>query len=345
MIGSTRKRDVIYRALRETGVAEEQLSSVHSPIGRPIKAETPEEIAVSIVAELVNVRRKLMDGLLGGHWRAGIMNEQTKLARLKEILRGTGGVAVAYSGGVDSTFLAAVARDVLGEGVLAVTLASPLNPPGEVDEAAEMARQLGLKHMIVEMPLLENENIAANPPLRCYYCKLEIMSGLKRLAERHGIKHVVDGLNAGDTGDYRPGVRACRELGIGHPLLEAGLIKTEIRTLSRERGLSTASKPSAACLASRFPYGTRLTARDLDRVGRAELFLKKLGFWQVRVRVHGDLARLEVSKSDLESVLKQADIISDELKKMGYLYVALDLEGYRTGSMNDEILRLIKKDK
>ncbi len=270
------------------------------------------------------------------------MNGQTtdtKLAALRNILRGMGKVLLAYSGGVDSTFLLKVAGEVLGEGVLAVTAVSPTYPEAEHRSACRLARRLGAKHISVQSNELEVQGFCQNPPQRCYYCKKELFQRLRQIAAGEGIAYLLDGSNLDDCSDYRPGRKAGEEEGVRSPLVEAGLTKEEIRMLSKQMGLPTWDKPAMACLASRFPYGERITANKLQRVERAERLLRELGFRQLRVRSHGDVARIEV---EVERVQDLTDLalrqrIVKELKGLGFVYVTLDLEGYRTGSLNEAL--------
>lgn len=258
-----------------------------------------------------------------------------KMQTLRELLISCGGAVIAYSGGVDSTFLAQVADEVLGEKALAVTACSATYPEHEVTAALELAGALSLRHMTIWTDELKNELFAANPPERCYYCKSELFSVLRGIADSHGLPHVMDGSNFDDQYDFRPGSKAAREYGVRSPLKEAGLTKEEIRALSRERGLPTWDKPSFACLSSRFPYGERITEKKLGMVGEAEDFLRSLGFGQLRVRQHGSMARIEVVPDELEKAVAAAGPIVQKLKSLGYSYVTLDLQGYRTGSMNE----------
>ncbi|HWR60028.1 MAG TPA: ATP-dependent sacrificial sulfur transferase LarE [Clostridia bacterium] len=264
------------------------------------------------------------------------MEEQTlkKLDRLKKIVGDTGGAVVAFSGGVDSTFLLKVAAEVLGDKVIAVTANSETYPKRELEEARLFAKAQGIKHIVIETLELEIAGFADNPPDRCYYCKHELFSKLMGIAKDNGIKFVLDGSNFDDRNDHRPGMIAARELGVLSPLKEAELTKEDIRGLSRELGLSTWNKPSFACLSSRFPYGTRITPEKLAVIGEAEDFIRDLGFKELRVRHHDSIARIEVGKADLAGIVAHADEITAKLKALGFLYVTLELSGYKTGSMN-----------
>ena len=264
-----------------------------------------------------------------------------KLAHLKELLREMDGAVVAFSSGVDSTFLLRVAHEVLGERVIAATIRSHTFPKRELDEAAAFCRAEGVRHEIIDSEELDIPGFAENPPDRCYHCKRELFGRLLAFAHANGLATVLEGSNIDDDGDYRPGRRAIRELGIRSPLHEAGLSKAEIRALSREMGLPTSDKPSFACLASRFPYGERITAAALERVERAEQWLLDagLGLRQLRVRSHGDLARIEVPPGDIPRLAARAVEIAAAFKEFGFSYVALDLQGYRTGSMNETLER------
>ena len=259
-----------------------------------------------------------------------------KSDRLRAMVRETGGMVIAFSGGVDSTFLAAVAAQELGERAVAVTALSPTYPAREQNEAAELAEQLGIRHETVDSNELEIEGFADNPPERCYFCKGELFDVLREVAVRHGIETIADGTNADDEQDYRPGRRAAAERGVVSPLLAAGLDKADIRALSRELDLPTAEKPAFACLASRFPYGSEITEAKLKAVDAVEEALRVLGFRQLRVRHHDDVARIEVEPAEIARLAAPGmrEQVVKAVQAAGFLYTALDLEGYRTGSMN-----------
>ena len=260
---------------------------------------------------------------------------ENKLNKLKDILKSLDSVVIAFSGGVDSTLLSKVAYKVLGDKSLAVTAKSETYTKSELEDAIGLAKEIGIKHEVIETSELDIPEFSHNPADRCYHCKKELLKKLKEIAESKGFKHVVDGANLDDTGDYRPGMRAVNEMGVRSPLKEAELTKDEIRELSKCYGLPTWDKPSAACLASRFPYGTEITREKLNVVNDAEAFIKSFGIIQLRVRYHDQIARIEVSEKDMENLLKNRDQIVKKLKEFGFNYVTMDLQGYRTGSMNE----------
>jgi uncharacterized protein len=265
------------------------------------------------------------------------MTLDQKQQTLEKLLTDLGSTLVAFSGGVDSTYLLWVARKVLGaDRVVALTATSPTYPVHEFEESRSLAAAIGVRQLVVESNELKIPGFADNPPRRCYHCKHELFALCTARAKELGLARVIDGANRDDLADYRPGHEAARELGILSPLLEAGLGKDEIRELSRRAGLPTAAKQPFACLASRFPYGTRITAERLHQIDRCETFLREQGFGTYRVRYHGEVARIEVGSADMPRLLDP--VVRNSLvatcKAAGFTYVALDLEGYRTGSMN-----------
>jgi len=266
-----------------------------------------------------------------------ISDTEKKFSHLRGILSSLESVCVAFSGGVDSTFLLRVARDVLGDRVVAVTATSPTYPERELKEAIALARGMNVKHIVIDSNELEIPGFSENRPDRCYFCKSDLFSKVKPLAEEYGICNVVDGSNFDDTGDYRPGRKAAAELGVRSPLAEAELTKKEIRDISKQLGLSTWDKPSLACLSSRIPYGEEITEDKLEKVEQAEKVLRELGFTQFRVRHHNGIARLEFLPEEM-SFFNNTDLrllIDTNLKRIGFHYVTVDLLGYRTGSMNE----------
>ena len=263
-----------------------------------------------------------------------------KMSRLRAQLREIGSAAVSFSSGVDSTFLLRVAHEELDDRVLAVTVRSHTFPKRELDEAVAFCRAEGVRHEIIDSEELDILGFAENPPDRCYHCKKAIFGKIIEFAQANGLRAVLEGSNIDDDGDYRPGRRAIKELDVRSPLHDVGLTKAEIRELSKKLGLPTADKPSFACLASRFPYGERITAARLARVERAEQWLMdaELKLAQLRVRSHGDMARIEVPSDAIPRLAAHAAEIAAALKSFGFAYVALDLQGYRTGSLNETIV-------
>lgn len=264
-------------------------------------------------------------------------DREQKMRKLSEYLAGLGSVAVAFSGGVDSTFLLQAAKDVLGDGVIALTAVSDFFPDRERREADTFCRERGIRQIICREEILKVPGVAANPANRCCLCKRALFEMFLAQAKRQGFSHVAEGSNLDDLGDYRPGLQAIAELGILSPLRECGFSKEDIRALSKEMGLPTASKPSYACLASRFAYGEKITGEKLAMVDQAEQLLLDLGFTQMRVRIHGTLARIEVLPEDFPRLAEPAlrREIAEKLKTYGFSYVTADLAGYRTGSMNE----------
>ena len=269
---------------------------------------------------------------------ASVTAADEKYARLEDCLRSLDRVVIAFSGGVDSTFLLKAAVETLGrERVLAITADSETYPERERLEAIALAKDIGAAHEVVQTSELAIPGYAENPANRCYFCKQELFSRLIPIARARGYRHVAFGAIADDLGEYRPGLQAARERGVRAPLLETGLGKAEIRHLSRRLGLRTWDKPSFACLSSRIPYGEAITPEKLSMIDRAEAFLMQLGFRQVRVRQHDRTARIEVAPDRLAEAVAVADTISFKLKEIGYSYVSLDLEGYRSGSLNETL--------
>lgn len=269
------------------------------------------------------------------------METYRKLESLKQYFADLGSVAVAFSGGADSTFMLQVAHEVLKDKVVAFTADSAFFPQRELKQAKQFCAEKGIEHIVFSFEELKVKGLKNNPENRCYLCKYALLSEMKKITEERGIKYLAEGSNADDENDYRPGLRAVAELEIKSPLREVKLTKREIRDLSKEMGLPTWNKPSFACLASRFVYGEMISPEKLKMIDRAEQLLLDLGFHQVRVRMHGTMARIEILPDEFNRIV-QSDIrqkITDGLLEYGFSYVTLDLKGYRAGSMNEPVLK------
>lgn len=266
-----------------------------------------------------------------------------QLAQLQAIFAEMEQALIAYSGGVDSTLVAKIAWDVLGDRALAVTAVSPSLLPEELQEAQAQAQQIGIRHELVETHEMDNPNYTANPVDRCYFCKSELHDTLKPLAKKRGYPYVVDGVNADDLRDYRPGIQAAKERGARSPLAEVGLTKAEVRQLSRYLGLPWWDKPAQPCLSSRFPYGEEITLAKLQRVGRAEVYIRRLGWKVVRVRSQGDTARIELPPDQLREFVMTVDLpqLVAAFQEFGFSYVTLDLEGFASGKLNRVLSQFI----
>lgn len=268
---------------------------------------------------------------------------QGKLERtirsLKEDLARTGGLLVAFSGGVDSAVLARLAHDALGERAVAVTISSQTFTQEELKEARKLARQIGIRHIVRRYDELKEPRFRSNPPDRCYYCRLGMAAELNAIARKLDISSIADGANFSDLSEHRPGIRAATEAGILHPLMEHGIGKAQVRKIARALRLPVHDRPSSACLSSRIPYGEKITPEKLKRIALAEAYLRGLGFRQVRVRSHGQTARIEVERTEIQRMMRHGTAVkvTARLRRLGFTYVAADLQGYRSGSM-DEVL-------
>ena len=261
---------------------------------------------------------------------------QEKLIALQNIFQEMGQALIAYSGGIDSTLVAKIAYDVLGEKSIAITAVSPSLLPEELDEAQTQAQIIGIEHELIETEEMSNPNYTSNPINRCYFCKSELHDKLKTIARQRNYPYVIDGVNADDLQDYRPGIQAAKERGVRSPLAEVGVTKLEVRELTKLLGLSWWDKPSQPCLSSRFPYGEEITLEKLHRVGRAEIYLRKLGYHNLRVRSDGDTARIELLPEQITNFVVNSNLseIVKYFQNLGFIYVTLDLEGYRSGKLN-----------
>ena len=272
-----------------------------------------------------------------------LLQKRSDLVNILEQMRS---VIVAYSGGVDSAFLAAVANEALGRKALSVTAVSPSLAPSELDEATDLANRIGLNFMTIETNEIDRPDYQANNPDRCFFCKDELYTHLVRFAEEESFDSIVNGTNVDDLGDYRPGIEAAKQYGVRSPLVEAELTKDDIRALSRDMDLPTWDKPAQACLSSRIPYGTTVTVEALTKIAKAEQFLRSKGFKQLRVRHHDTIARIEIEPSDFSAITSEPlrSEINQEFKNIGYSYITLDLDGFRSGSLT-EILSKLGKSK
>ncbi|KXA91059.1 hypothetical protein AKJ57_02610 [candidate division MSBL1 archaeon SCGC-AAA259A05] len=264
------------------------------------------------------------------------MNVLEKERELKDLIKGYGSAVVAFSGGIDSSLVASIASEVLGDETVAVTAKSPVYPSWDEEDARKVSEETGIRHIFLDTQELEDENFVENPEDRCYYCKRGLLERLDEIRKKLGCEKILDGTNSSDFEDYRPGLRAVREFGgiVKSPLAEAQLKKEDVRKIAENRGLPNADKPSSPCLASRIPFGDRITSEKIERIESAEEYLRSLGFRIVRVRDHGKIARLEVAKKKIPNLLKRGGKIKERLKDLGYDYVSVDLKGYRTGSLN-----------
>ncbi|MDJ0726650.1 MAG: ATP-dependent sacrificial sulfur transferase LarE [Prochloraceae cyanobacterium] len=261
---------------------------------------------------------------------------EQKIERLKNIFAKMDRVIVAYSGGIDSTLVAKVAKDVLDDRAIAITAVSPSLLPEELEAAKIQALQIGIAHELVTTHEMDNPNYTSNPVDRCYFCKSELHDTIGPIARARGYSNVVDGINADDLKDYRPGIQAAKERGARSPLAEVGITKVQVRQIARQLGLPWWDKPSGPCLSSRFPYGEEITLAKLQRVGRAEMYLRQLGYFNVRVRSDRDTARIELPPNQIQDFVINTDLdrLVEQFQKLGFIFVTLDLEGYRSGKLN-----------